>query len=140
MFAAVVVAVARGHADWGKISWQVWLHLVTIATTLALTPVMLLRPKGTRPHRALGWVWAGSMMIAAGSSFLVRVVGNGQFSVIHLLSALVLVQVPLLIWRARTHQVVRHRRIIRMIVGGGLLIAGFFTFASTRLLGHWLFA
>jgi len=139
MLAVVAVAVARGHTDWGRISWHVWAHLATMATALALTPVMLLRRKGSASHRTLGRVWAGAMVLTALFSLLIRDSNHGGFSVIHILSVWVLLQVPLLVWRARTHNVVGHRRGVRGIVFGALLIAGFFTFPFDRLLGHWLF-
>ncbi|MGI4878201.1 MAG: hypothetical protein ACRYG4_12030, partial [Janthinobacterium lividum] len=101
LLAVVAVAVARGHADWNRISWPVWAHLALIAAALGLTPVMLIRPKGNRPHRVLGWVWASAMILTALSSLLIRDTNHGSFSVIHILSAWVLFQVPLLVWRAR---------------------------------------
>ncbi|UAJ11348.1 DUF2306 domain-containing protein [Glacieibacterium megasporae] len=140
MLAVVAVAVARGYADWSRISWHVWAHLGLIATALALTPVMLIRPKGSRSHRVLGWVWASAMILTALSSLLIRDTNHGGFSVIHILSVWVLLQVPLLVWRARKHDVAGHRHGVRGIVFGALLIAGFFTFPFDRLLGHWLFA
>lgn len=140
MLAVVAVAVARGHADWSGISWHVWAHLATMATALALTPVMLLRPKGSRAHRVLGWVWASAMILTALFSLLIRDSNHGSFSLIHILSAWVLLQVPVLVWRARSHNVVAHRRSVRGLVFGALLIAGFFTFPFDRLLGHWLFS
>lgn len=140
MLVVVAVAVMRGHADWSLISWPVWAHLGLIAAALGLTPVMLIRPKGNRPHRVLGWVWAIAMILTALSSLLIRDANHGRFSVIHILSVWVLIQVPLLVWRARTHNVAGHRRGVRGIVFGALLIAGFFTFPFDRLLGHWLFA
>ena len=79
------------------------------------------------------------MLATAISSFFIRQTGNGSFSLIHLLSILTLVQVPRLWWFARTHQVDRHRRAVRVMVAGALLVAGFFTFPFDRLLGHWLF-
>ena len=45
----------------------------------------------------------------------------------------------MIVWRARTHRVAAHRRSIRGIVIGALLVAGFFTFPFDRLLGSWLF-
>ena len=57
---------------------------------------------------------------------------------IHILSAWVLVQVPLIIWSARRHDVRRHRRAVRGMVIGALLVAGFFTFPFGRMLGQWL--
>lgn len=140
MLAVVAVAVARGHADWSRISRPVWAHLGLIAAALGLAPVMLIRPKGSRPHRVFGWVWAVAMILTALSSLLIRDANHGSLSIIHILSAWVLFQVPLLVRRARTHDVAGHRRGVRGIVFGALLIAGFFTFSFDRLLGHWLFA
>ena len=39
---------------------------------------------------------------------------------------------------ARRHDIARHRKIVRGMVTGALLIAGFFTFPFHRLLGQWL--
>ncbi len=140
MLAFVVVAVARGHAQWGRIPWPVWVHLATMCTALVLTPVMLLRAKGTRSHRRLGWTRAAAMLATAGFSFLIRSSNNASFSVIHILSVWVAVQVPWIVYRARMHRVQAHHRAVRGLVIGALLVAGFFTFPFDRLLGHWLFA
>ncbi len=139
LLAIVVVAVARGYAEWGRIPWQVWPHLATMCLALALTPVMLLRRKGDRRHRVIGYVWVAAMIATALISFTIRTVNNGGFSFIHLLSIFVLIQVPMIVVRARQHDPVRHHRAVRGMVIGALLIAGFFTFPFDRLLGHWLF-
>ena len=138
ILAAMIVAVARGYAEWSRVPTTVWLHLGTIAVALALTPLMLLRRRGDPAHRILGWVWAGAMLLTAAVSFSIRGIGHGGFSIIHLLSVWTLLQVPLIVWAARTHRVARHRRAVRGMVAGALLIAGFFTFPFDRLLGHWL--
>lgn len=139
LLAAVVIALAKGRAEWSGVPWQVWPHLFTIVIALALTPVMLLRPRGDRLHRQLGWVWATAMILTALVSFNLRAVNHGGFSIIHFLSVWTLIQVPIILWAARTHNVKRHRRAVRGMVTGALLIAGFFTFPFDRLLGHWLF-
>ena len=139
LFACVTVAVVRGASNWSQIPTIVWAHLATIMVALALTPVMLLRRRGDARHRLLGRVWAGAMMLTAILSLFVRLSNYGQFSLIHLLSVYTLVQAPILLWTARTHRVARHRRAVRAMVTGALLIAGFFTFPFGRLLGHWLF-
>ena len=140
LLGCVAVALFKGRADFARIPWQVWPHLATIVVALALTPVMLLRRRGDRLHRRLGWIWAGAMLLTALVSFDLRLVNRGGFSVIHLLSVWTLVQVPVIVWSARTHNVARHRGSVRGMVLGALLIAGFFTFPFNRLLGHWLFA
>lgn len=139
LLTAVAVALLRGQADWPKVPARVWIHLTSIVVALALTPVMLLRPRGDRRHRTIGWIWAGAMLLTALISFTIRGIGHGGFSFIHLLSLWVVIQVPLLVSAARKHDVRRHRSGVRGMVTGALLIAGFFTFPFDRLLGHWLF-
>lgn len=136
---AVSAAVYRGRAEWSQIPPLVWVHLGTIAVALVLTPVMLWRRRGDRLHRQLGWVWSGAMFGSALLSFNLRLINHGRFSLIHVLSALTVVLVPVLVLAARRHDVARHRRTARGLIVGALLIAGFFTFPFNRLLGHWLF-
>ncbi|WP_408589011.1 DUF2306 domain-containing protein [Novosphingobium sp.] len=138
LLAAVVAAVLRGRPQWAQVPLVVWLHLATVVVALGVTPVLLWQRRGTRRHRVLGYVWAGAMLASAMDSLAVRQIGNGAFSPIHLLSAFVIVTVPLLVLAARRHEVSRHRRTARGLVIGALLIAGFFTFPFERLLGHWL--
>jgi len=139
LLAAVLTALWRGRAEWDDVPLFVWLHLATIVAAVALTPVMLLRRRGDRLHRRLGWAWAASMFLTAAFSFGVRGINQGGFSLIHILSAWTLIQVPLIVMTARRHQHGRHRSAVRGMVAGALLIAGFFTFPFDRLLGHWLF-
>ncbi|MDE2620869.1 MAG: hypothetical protein KGL54_11970 [Sphingomonadales bacterium] len=138
LLVAVLVAVGRGRAQWLLVPAVVWLHLIPVTVALALTPVILLRRRGDRLHRRLGWVWAAAMAMAALASFAVRTITPGRFSLIHLLSVYVLIQLPALICAARRHDIARHRKIVRGMVTGALLIAGFFTFPFHRLLGQWL--
>lgn len=138
MLAVILVAVMRGRAEWAQIPGIVWLHLATMLTALALTPMLLWRRRGDGRHRVLGYVWSGAMMATAIDSLFIRG-RNGAFSVIHLLSAFVIVMVPVLVLSARSHRVARHRRTVRGLVIGALLVAGIFTFPFGRLLGRWLF-
>lgn len=138
LLAFVLAAIARGAPEWSRVPAIVWLHLVTIMVALALTPIILLRRRGDRQHRRFGRWWAGALFLTAFLSLFVQTSHPGHFSFIHLLSLFTLVQVPVIVWSARTHQVERHRRSVRAMVTGALLIAGFFTFPFNRLLGHWL--
>ena len=135
----VVVAIARGYGEWSRVPLTAWAHLATMAVALVLTPIMLLRPRGTRVHRQLGRIWTAAMILTAAISLFIANPNLNRFSFIHILSIVVLVQVPLLVHAARTHNIRRHRIQVRAMVTGALLIAGFFTFPFDRLLGHWLF-
>jgi uncharacterized membrane protein len=138
MLAVIFTAVFRGREEWARIPAIVWFHLATMLTALALTPVLLWRRRGDARHRVLGYVWSAAMMATAIDSLFIRG-NNGHFSVIHVLSVFVLVMVPVLVLAARSHRVGRHRRTVRGLIIGALLVAGFFTFPFGRLLGHWLF-
>ena len=140
LLGCVVAALLRGHADWPRVPGIIWPHLATIMLALVLTPVMLLRRKGDTRHRVLGYVWVAAMAGTALISFAIRFSNHGNFSVIHIISVWTLINVPLIVIRARRHDIVRHRRAVRGLVVGALLVAGFFTFPFDRLLGHWLFA
>lgn len=139
LFAFAVAAIVRGHDQWTMVPPLIWLHLSTILVATALTPVMLLRARGNHRHRVTGKLWIVAMLATAISSLFIHVSGAGRFSVIHILSVWTLVQVPLIWWTARRHNVVRHRRAVHGMVIGALLVAGFFTFPFDRLLGTWLF-
>ena len=138
LLAALVTAVARGRAEWPDIPTIVWAHIATIFIAVTLTPVMLLRRRGDWIHRRLGWLWAVSLAMTAILSFGIRGINQGSFSLIHVLSAWTLIQVPLVVWHARRHNHAKHRSAVRGMVIGALLIAGFFTFPFGRLMGRWL--
>lgn len=135
----LVAALIRGFPDWGRVPASIWIHIVTIFVALTLTPVMLLRRRGDASHRVLGWVWAVSLCVTAADTFLIRTLTPPSLSYIHILSAWTLIQVPLLVFAARTHNVRRHRSAVKGIVTGALLIAGVFTLLPGRLLPLWLF-
>ncbi len=139
MLGFVVAAILRGQPSWPRVPLALWVHLATMVTALALTPVMLLRRRGDRPHRLIGTIWVAAMLLTALDTFLLRRANHGGFSIIHLLSLWVLIQVPWIWWSARTHNIAHHRSSVRGMVFGALLIAGFFTFPFNRLLGQWLF-
>lgn len=139
LLAAVLAALYRGRGEWALVPAFVWAHIATIVAAVALTPVMLLRRRGDRLHRRLGWAWAVAMALTASFTFGIRGLNGGALSLIHILSVWTLIQVPLIAWTARTHNHRGHRSAVRAMVAGALLIAGIFTFPFDRLLGHWLF-
>lgn len=138
LLGVVLVAIARGRPHWADLPTNVWAHLVTILLVLVLTPVNLIRPKGDRPHRVVGWLWCLALFGTAALSFDIRLINRGGLSPIHILSALTLIEVPRIILAARRHDIAAHRKRIRGMVMGALLIAGFFTLPFGRELGDWL--
>jgi uncharacterized membrane protein len=140
LFAAACIALIKGHADWPKLPLFLWLHLATVGIALVLTPVMLLRRRGDKRHRVLGYIWIVAMFVTALVSLNLKYINHGNFSPIHILSVFTMTQAPLAVWHARKHALARHRRAVRGMVIGGLVIAGAFTFPFGRMLGVWLFS
>lgn len=136
---AIIAAIIRGRAQWSEIPGVVWLHLATIGVALVTTPILMLRTRGDRLHRQLGWLWVAAMFSTALISFGIRLSNAGALSVIHLFSAATIIVVPVIVLSAGRHQITKHRRRVQIAVSGALLSAGFFTFPFNRLLGSWLF-
>jgi uncharacterized membrane protein len=110
-------------------------HAFAAMAAFALGLVQFAAPKGTLPHRTIGWVWVALMAIIAVSSFWVHSIRMvGPFSLIHALSIFTLVMLPLAVLHARNHRVVQHRKAMISIFVGALVIAGAFTFLPGRIM------
>ena len=111
------------------------IHAFAAMIAFVLGVVQLAAPKGTLPHRTLGWVWVCRMVSVALSSFWIHQIRLiGPWSPIHLLSIFVLITVPLAVWRAHQHRVADHRRIMISVFSGALVIAGLFTLLPGRIM------
>ncbi len=111
------------------------IHVFAAVAAFALGVVQFAAPKGTLPHRMLGWIWVALMTVVAVSSAFVHTIRIwGPFSPIHLLSIFTLVVLPLAVWRAHRHDVLRHRNAMLGLFFGALVIAGLFTFVPGRIM------
>ena len=111
------------------------LHAFAAMSAFVLGLVQFAAPKGTLPHRTIGWVWVLLMLAVAISSFWVHQIRLvGPWSPIHLISIYVLIMLPLAVWRAHRHQVSEHRRAMIVIFSGALVVAGLFTLLPGRVM------
>ena len=116
------------------------LHAFAAMAAFALGVVQLAAPKGTLPHRALGWIWVALMMVVALSSFWIHQIRLlGPWSPIHLISIFMLGMVPLAVWQAHRHRVSAHRRAMILTFTGSLIIAGAFTLLPGRIMYNVVF-
>jgi len=102
-------------------------------TAVVLGGIQLATEKGTRLHRALGYVWVLMMAYVALSSFFIfelRIIG--PFSPIHLLSILVLYSLWHGVRAARRGDIASHQRTMKSLYLFGLIITGFFTLLPGR--------
>ncbi|OQW57040.1 MAG: hypothetical protein A4S14_08885 [Proteobacteria bacterium SG_bin9] len=116
---------------------QIQLHAFAAMAAFLLGIAQFVAPKGTLPHRTVGWIWVGLMLIVAISSFWIHGKGfrlAGPFGPIHLLSIMVLFMLPMALMFARRHNARGHAKTMIGIFIGGLVIAGLFTFIPGRLM------
>jgi uncharacterized membrane protein len=111
------------------------LHAFAAMTAVALGVVQLSAPKGTLPHRTIGWIWVVLMTVVSLSSFWIHQLRLwGEWSPIHLIAIFTLVTLPLAVWAAHRHAVERHRRAMTGLFFGALVIAGIFTVVPGRIM------
>lgn len=136
---------AYAHPHWPDLTllWQaslvVQIHLLAALGAFAVATWQIVGPKGTVPHRVLGWTWVLFMFTVAVSSFFIRDIFDGWFSPIHILSIITLIALPKLVLAARRHDIKAHKKEALGLYIGALIIAGAFTFAPGRLMWHIFF-
>ena len=115
------------------------IHLAAVAPAVVIGATQLFLPKGTRVHKAMGWIWVLAMVVVAASSFWIMELRHGAgWSVIHLLSAWTLICLSLAIWTIRRGNVRAHKG---FMIGTllGLAGAGLGALAPGRFLAKFLF-
>jgi len=122
---------------------HILVHVLAAGAALVVGLVQFAGAKGTQTHRILGWAWVALMALVAGSSVLIRDVGMPNvagFTPIHIFTVVTLLTLPRIVMRARRHDVAGHRRVVRHLFIGALVLAGVFTLLPDRRLGHMLWS
>ncbi|MFZ1813854.1 MAG: DUF2306 domain-containing protein [Rhizobiaceae bacterium] len=115
------------------------LHMLAAIGAFVLGAFVLWRRKGNASHRFNGRIWVGLMMVTALSGFFIHELRVwGQWSPIHIISALVPMALIWAILAARKGDITSHRRIMQSSYVGGMVVAGGFTFLPGRL-NHQIF-
>lgn len=115
-------------------------HVFSAVTTFLIGLYLLSGlPKGTATHKRLGWTWVIAMASTAISSFFLIGLNGHSMSLIHGLSAWVIIILPFAVVAARRHKVKSHAGHMRGMFLGGMLIAGLFSFLPGRMMWHMFF-
>ena len=112
---------------------HIQIHALAALGALGLGVVQFAAPKGTIPHRTLGYVWVGLMLTVAGTAYFIRG-SSGQFSLLHLLIPVTVAGVIWLSYQARKGNVKRHRFTALMLMVTALGIPGAATLIPGRLM------
>jgi uncharacterized membrane protein len=116
------------------------LHALAAMAALLLGISQLALRKGGLRHKTVGYAWMALMLAVAISSFFIQDIRLlGPFSPIHLLSLLVLFNVPYAVWAARTGNIVAHRKAMTSLFWTALVGAGVFTLLPGRIMNQVIF-
>ncbi len=111
------------------------LHAFAAMGALVIGSIQLAAAKGTLPHRIAGSIWVLLMFVVSASAFFIHQLRIwGPWSPIHLLAIVTLAMLPVAVWRAHRHDVVRHRRAMLGLFFGALIVAGLFTLLPGRIM------
>lgn len=120
--------------------WIIASHALVAMLALVLGAVQLIRRKGGLAHQTLGRVWVACMaFVALGSFWIHEIRLLGEFSPIHLLSVFTLLSLFYSIVAARQGRINAHRKSMRGLYVGGLVLAGLFTLSPGRVLHRMFF-
>ncbi len=118
----------------------VQLHATAALSALLLGALVLFSRKGTPPHRTLGRVWAGLMLVTAGSALFINEIRLiGPFSPIHLFSIVTFAGIAEGIRQIRRGDVRRHRAMMQGLYFFALILTGAFTLLPGRRMHAVLF-
>ena len=114
---------------------QIQIHAFAAMAAFTLGVVQFAAPKGTLPHRTIGWIWVVLMLAVAGSSFFIHELRIwGPWSPIHFLSTFSPIAMLIGVWAARRQRVRAHRITMISVFLGALVIAGLFTLVPGRVM------
>jgi len=117
----------------------VQIHLVSVSIAFVIGTWLMLRRKGTPPHRALGAIYIALMTASAISTFWIQGLARDAFSFLHLLSIFVLLALPCAWWMARRGRLAGHRYTMIGVYVGGIWVAGLLTLLPGRVLHRAMF-
>lgn len=114
------------------------IHVATILLAAAVGLVLMLRIKGTRLHRWLGYAYMAAMFATGLITLTIPPPPMGPhlgpFGPLHLFAVFALVGVPAALWYARTGKWMIHGRIMAGLFVGGIGVAGIGAFTPGRLM------
>lgn len=117
----------------------VQIHICAAFAALALGIIMWLQPKGTSSHKRIGRAFLGFMLCAAFSALFIRLINNGKFSYIHLFVPLTVLASIQAVYYVRRGQIKQHKRAVKGMFFGALLIPGALSFLPGRIMWRFIF-
>ena len=116
------------------------IHTAAALSALTIGLVQFASPKGTLPHRTVGWIWVVLMVVVCVTAFFIHDLRIwGPWSPIHLLAIFTLIMLPIGVLYARRHRLRGHKITMISIFLGALVVAGIFTLWPGRIMHKVMF-
>jgi uncharacterized membrane protein len=115
-------------------SLVVQIHALAAIAAFFLGAAVFLSRKGTPAHKLAGRVFGVLMIAAATSAIFIREINDGSFSFIHIFVPITFIGLYQIISTVRRGDISSHRKHVRNMFFGALLIPGFFAFMPGRVM------
>ena len=115
-----------------ELPFAVQVHIVTAVAALVLGIAMIARRKGTRSHKVIGKLFLLLMLLTAISAFFIRYINDGSFSWIHIFIPVTFIAAFETVFYIRRGNLKGHKRAVKGLFFGALLIPGAFAFLPGR--------
>ena len=124
------------------------IHMTAAILATVTGPVALWARKGAtqRPklHRAFGYAWVTLMVVTAVSAIFItggkELPRLAEFSPIHLLIPVTFAMLVAAFWFLAKGNIAGHRKTMQRLYIGACVIAGVFTLAPGRIVGHFVWS
>ncbi|MGL4242312.1 MAG: DUF2306 domain-containing protein [Beijerinckiaceae bacterium] len=115
-------------------------HVAAAVIAIGLGGWQFLAPKGTIPHRLIGWIWVTLLAAICLSSFFIPGSWHiGPVSVFHVLSAYTLWALAMGALAARRHDVASHKSYMAWIYGLSIILSAVIAIGSSGGVLHQVF-
>lgn len=108
------------------------IHTFVAFGSLAIGTAMWLSRKGTKQHKLMGRLFVLLMAVTAFSALFIRYINDGKFSFIHLFVPLTFFAIWETIYYVRKGNIKHHKRAVKGLFFGALLIPGVLSFLPGR--------
>lgn len=113
-------------------SLAVQIHIIAAMLALGIGIYMWRAKKGTRTHKLIGRGFLLLMLATAISAIFIRHINNGSFSWIHIFVPITFIAAFETVYFIRKGNIRHHKRAVKGLFFGALLIPGIFSFMPGR--------
>lgn len=121
-------------------SLAIQIHMLVAIAAFFLGATIFILKKGTAGHKMAGRVFGILMLVTATTAIFIRELNNGGFSFIHIFVPITFIGMYQIVSTIRKGDVKKHKRHVRNMYFGALLIPGAFAFMPGRTMWMLFFA